>query len=92
MYFQDAENTLNHQLPGTFILRLATVAGGLGISVKKFNNGGIQHILLTRTGKETYKIGKHNKEVLLFQFLRGWDVLQYLYAPPMKNIKKKFLF
>ena len=38
-----------------------------------------------------YKVGKSDKETQLFNLIRPWDKLKYLYTPN-KLIRKKFLF
>lgn len=81
---------LQEQPVGTFTLRLSSGVNGLGITYKT-RQEKLQHILLIRTGKERYRIGKSDREVLIFRFIRAWDKLKYLYTPN-RLIQKKVVF
>ena len=85
-----AVESLQHKPVGTFILRLASHTNGLVITYKK-RIEKIQNVLLMRIGNEKYRVGRSNKETLLFQLIGPWDKLKYLYTPN-KLIRKAALF
>eukprot|EP01083_Nonionella_stella_P225611 801896_1 len=85
-----AQETLEHKPEGTFILRLASQENGLAITYKN-PIGKIQNVLLKRISNEMYKVGKSDKETLLFHLIRPWPKLKYLYTPS-QLIRKKLLF
>eukprot|EP01083_Nonionella_stella_P222943 795068_1 len=84
-----AEDALKDKPVGTFLLRLASQQNGLAITYKTTEK--IQNILLTRTSNEMYKIGKTDRKTLLFNLIRPWDKLQYLYTPN-KLVRKALVF
>eukprot|EP01084_Bolivina_argentea_P071001 129135_1 len=86
-----SEQTLKHTDSGTFILRLTPQQNELVISYKHDKYNKIQHVLLIRSGNEMYKIDKSDKEMNLFQLIRPWSKLQYLYTQN-KPIAKRFIF
>ena len=85
-----AQECLISQPEGTFILRLASRQDGLVITYKN-PQSKIQHVLLTRVGDERYKVGKSDKLTFLFNLIRPWTKLKYLYTPN-KLIRKTFVF
>ena len=85
------EEALQHETVGTFTLRLASAAGGLGITYKS-QDGQIKHILLTWIGYQIYRIGQSDKKINLFQFIQCWHELKYLYTPKFKHIRKNLIF
>ena len=86
----ECEQVLQSQPIGTFILRFASQQNGLAVTFKN-KHSKIQHVLLTRITNELYQVGKSDKQLLLYQLLRPWDDLKFLYTVN-KLIDKNYLF